>query len=397
LGVFLDLAIYASLMTLALGLFTSITFLALSHICIFIPALYFLPKTNFKKWNKSSWFLLAMSIAFILSVFVNQDIASNSFFPITKTKYYILAVVSIAPISYFFNKLDPSVAIKKIHYLILALFITTTLASLLGMFAVLTKFNLLKWQVASSMRNSGITGNVMNYAHNLALIQIIFTGMIIYRKEINKYINLNFLYLVWLINLLALIMSYTRGAILAFLIGLPFYFLKKNKKKFVALASSLILITTLGVGFNLFSNLILRHDSDAQRVSQWKAAYAGFKERPIFGLGYLNFDSMSVPLKIKYGIGSTDFGGHAHNNYLEALASTGIVGFIFFILWQIFWFNEMFKREDLFAKIAIPFIIAFVIGGLTQATFTLGANLFLTMSFYTLTQLNFMVIKEKVG
>jgi O-antigen ligase len=79
------------------------------------------------------------------------------------------------------------------------------------------------------------------------------------------------------------------------------------------------------------------------------------------------------------------------------LASTGIVGFIFFMLWQIFWFIEMYKREDLIAKIAIPFIVAFVVGGLTQATFTLGANLFFIMSFYTLTQLNNEVVKEKVG
>ena len=48
--------IYASLISLALGLFTSMTFLALTHIFIAIPCFYFLPKTNFKAWNKSSWF-----------------------------------------------------------------------------------------------------------------------------------------------------------------------------------------------------------------------------------------------------------------------------------------------------------------------------------------------------
>lgn len=389
------MAIYASLMCLALGLFTSMTFLALTHICIIIPAIYFIPKTNFKSWNKSAWFLLAMVAAFILSVLLNQDIASQGFAPITKTKYYLIAIISIAPISYYFNKLDPETATKKIHYLILALFITTTVASLSGMYGVWTGFNPLKWKVITSERNSGLAGMVLNYAHNLALFQIIVTGMIFYRGEIKKYINLNFLYVVWGINMIALIMTYSRGAILAFLVAAPFYFFRSNKKLFVTSGVSLVIIASLIYKF--LGRLILRPFSDIERLSQFKSAIAGFKERPIFGLGYLNFESMSVPLKIKYNIEAIHFGGHAHNNYLEALASTGIVGFVFFMLWQIFWFIEMYKREDLMAKIAIPFIIAFIVGGLTQATFTLGANLFIIMSFYALTQLNPNVVKERVG
>jgi O-antigen ligase len=393
--VFVEIAIYASLMSLALGLFTSITFLALTHICIIIPAMYFLPRTNFKNWNKSTWFLLAMVFAFILSVFLNHDIASHGFAPIAKTKYYLIAIISIAPFSYYFNKLNPETKTKKIHYLILALLIATTIASLSGMYGVWTGFNPLKWKVVNIDRNSGLAGMVLNYAHNLALFQVISSGLIVYRKEIKEYINLKFLYSIWVINMIALLMTYTRGAILAFLVAVPFYFFRNNKKTF--LATGIILVVFAAIGYRLSGQLFLRPLSDIERISQWKAAIVGFRERPIFGLGFLNFESMSIPLKIKYGIEAVHFGGHAHNNYLEALASTGIVGFIFFMLWQIFWFIEMYKREDLIAKIAIPFIVAFVVGGLTQATFTLGANLFFIMSFYTLTQLNNEVVKEKVG
>ena len=215
--------------------------------------------------------------------------------------------------------------------------------------------------------------------------------MIIYRDEVKKFINLNFLYIVFALNLLGLYTTYTRGAALAFLAAAPFSFFKKNKKLFVIV---LISLTILGFGaYKLAGKAVIRPLSEIERTSQWKAAIAGFKERPVFGLGYLNFEKMSTGLKKKYNIEAVYFGGHAHSNYFEALASTGIIGFIFFMGWQILWFFEMLKRDDIVAKIGLPFIIAFVVSGLTQATFTLGANLFLIMPFYALTQINFRTLR----
>lgn len=375
--------IYASLMSLALGLFTSMTFLALTHIFIAIPCFYFLPKTNFKAWNKSSWFLLGLIVAIVLSVLVNQDIAVEGYKPLTKVKYYFLALLSIAPYSFYFKHESNQ---KKITWLIWALLGTTTIASIAGMCGLFFEYNFLKHEAGGHARNYGLAGMPMNYAHNLAFFQIVLLGMIIYRDEVKKFINLNFLYIVFALNLLGLYTTYTRGAALAFLAAAPFFFFKKNKKLFVIVLLSL---TILGLGaYKLAGKAVIRPLSEIERTSQWKAAIAGFSERPIFGLGYLNFEKMSTGLKTKYNIEAVYFGGHAHSNYFEALASTGIVGFIFFMGWQILWFFEMLKRDDLVAKIGLPFIVAFVVSGLTQATFTLGANLFFIMPFYALTQTN---------
>lgn len=380
-------------MCLALGLFTSMSFLALTHIFILIPTFYFVFKTDFKKLNWSTWFLFAMAISFVLSVLFNQDIAANGFAPLTKTKYYFLAVFTIAPISYFFSKLNPEESRKKINHLLLALLITTTAAGLLGILGVCFGFNPIKWHDAVSLRNRGFAGMVLNYAHNLAMLEVILTGMIFYRNEIKKYINLNFIYIAWAINLIALYMTYSRGPLLAFIAAVPFYFFKRHKKIFVGFT---IILTMSVVGlYNFAGKSMSRHESDQGRISQWKAAIAGFKERPVLGLGYLNFESMSQPLKVKYHIEGTEFGGHAHSNYFEALASTGFIGFLFFMLWQISWFIEMYKRNDLVSNIALPFIISFIVGGLTQATFSLGANLFFSMSAYTLTQLNVSILNKR--
>ncbi len=386
-------AIYASLMCLALGLFTSMTFLALTHIFIGVPCIYFLAKTDFKKWSLSQWFLLAMLVAVILSVLVNQDIAVAGYSPLTKAKYYLIALLSVAPFSFYFRELEGKPDHdKKIKWLLWAAIGMATAASLSGMGGVFFGYNLLKMKAKFVERNGGLAGMLMNYAHNLAMFQVLLTGLLIYRKEVAKYISQNFLIITWAINLLGLYLTYTRGTWLALLVALPFFFLRKNVKIFLV---SGLAIVVIGVGVYKFAGQsIVRPESDIERVSQWKAAYVGFKERPIFGLGYLNFEKMSVDLKKKYNIEAQHFGGHAHSNYFEMLASTGAVGFLFFMLWQIAWFVEMLKRDDLIGKIGLPFIVSFVVGGLTQATFTLGANLFLIMSIYALTQINYNVLKK---
>ena len=225
-------AIYASLMCLALGLFTSITFLALVHIFILIPCLYFLPRTNFKEFRASQWFLLMLIIAIILSVLVNQDIAVAGYAPLTKVKYYLIALLSAAPYSFYFKNLEGTEDHdKKIKWLLWAVIGTTTMASISGMSGLFFGANFLKLNFKYVDRNGGLAGMLMNYAHNLALFQVILSGLILYRKEVKKYINQNILYFAWVINFLGLFTTYTRGALLAFLIAVPFYFLKEKPKK----------------------------------------------------------------------------------------------------------------------------------------------------------------------
>jgi len=387
------MAIYASLMCLALGLFTSMTFLALTHIFIVIPCLYFLPKTNFREFRLSQWFLLALIVAIILSVLVNQDIAVAGYAPLTKAKYYLLALLSVAPFSSYFKYLGGKADHDtKIKWLLWALIGTTTLASISGMSGVFLGYNFLRLKSGFAARNGGLAGMLMNYAHNLAFFQVILTGLILYRDEVKRYLNQNVLYGAWAINFLGLYTTFARGAWLAFLVALPFFFVRKKPTLFVL---SIAAVVVLAVGAYKSGKVVVRPGSDVERISQWKAAIAGFEERPVFGVGYLNFEKISVSLKKKYNIEAVYFGGHAHSNYLEMLASTGLVGFVCFMLWQISWFIEMLRRGDLIGRIGVPFIVVFVVGGLTQATFILGANLFFIMPVYALSQINFRVLKNE--
>lgn len=375
-------------MVLALGLVTSTSVLALSHILIALPALYFLKDAPYSKYSMSAWMLLVMSLMIVLSVLFTQDIAMSGYKPIGKVKYFLFGFLMIAPFSYYFKN---ALTEKKISYLIYAFLIATTVATIAGIVGMKTGYNFISRRVVNMDRNAGLSGMVLNYAHNLAYFQAIAVGLLIHRKRVEKFVNIKILGSLVLVNFIGLYLSYTRGAMLALIIGLPFYFFKRNKLKFVTIASAIII--TAGAIYTISGKSFLRPASDRERISQWKAAVMAFKERPIFGYGYLNFERYSVPLKEKYNIGELQFGGHAHNNFLEMLASTGILGFSAFMLWLFSWLWEMYRRQDLIGEIGFPFIITFIVSGLTQSTIALGVNLFFVMAVYAVGQAD--CFKEK--
>ncbi|MBC7428110.1 MAG: O-antigen ligase family protein [Bacteriovorax sp.] len=380
--------IYGSLMVLAIGLVTSPTILALSHILMAVPMIYFAGKANYKSFSKSAWALLIMAIMIILSVLCNQDIAVKGYAPLTKTKYFLIGFFSLAPYAWYFqNHYD----VKKISRLFYVFCTATTFASLVGIFSRYWGFNPVTWREISTVRNAGLFGMVMNYAHNLSFFLIIITGMVFYRNKIKEYINLNFLYAVFLINLIGLYLTYTRGAWLAYLVAVPFFLFKSNKKTFgIVIVAAAILG---GVLFKLAGNNVIRPDSEKERISQWQAAFAAFQERPVLGYGYLNFEQHSRDIKEHYDLPEKQFGGHAHSNLFEMLGSTGLLGFIAFSGWLLFWLKETIDDTGTIANISFPFILVFFVGGLSQSTISLGINLFFIMAVYSLTQINSKVSK----
>ncbi|WP_158649520.1 O-antigen ligase family protein [Bacteriovorax stolpii] len=324
---------------------------------------------------------MALSIILIFSVVINQDVALAGYKPLSKIKYFLIGFFSIAPFVYFFRNQATD---KRIKVLLYTLCVSTTFATIAGVVGMNTGFNYVSQKVVSLERNAGLSGMILNYAHNLAFFQIIILGLIIYKKESQKYINTYFLIGVFLINSWGLYLTYTRGAVLALLVGAPFFLFKKYKGKFVLMGVALFLLGS-GLFFISGSN-VYRPGSDRLRLSMWETAYTAFKERPLTGYGYLNFELHSREIKKRYNIEHPEFGGHAHNNFLEVMATTGIIGGIVFIAWILLWFIEMYRREDLVAKIALPFIVVFVVGGATQATIALGVNLFFIMAGYSISQ-----------
>lgn len=374
---------FASLVVLAIGIFTSVSFSALGHILIFIPGVYFtirLYKEREINLGKSYWALIALCVAIILSVLFNTDIIGRPHKNILKIKYFLLALMGVP--AYFYTYKNYMTEKKK--KVLINLFIwSTTIATISGLIGLYTGFNPLKMKAAChSTRACGLYGMYMTYGYGISMFQVLLTGMILKKDFFSKYININLLYAAWVVNLIGLIFSFARGGWIAFLAALPFFFYKKNKKLFVSVC--LIAVVVFGAAFagsqkvrDVFTK---RGRSNMDRIAFYKTAIKAFEEKPVLGWGYRNFEANMIPIKIKHGIEFPERGGHAHNNILEHLASTGAIGVICVILFYLFWMLETYK----FSFILFPVVINFLTSGLFQYTFGDGENLFLIMTLWAL-------------
>ncbi|TFH01075.1 MAG: hypothetical protein E4H13_05840 [Calditrichales bacterium] len=130
-----------------------------------------------------------------------------------------------------------------------------------------------------------------------------------------------------IIIFLSIIASQTRSAWLGmmFIILLGTYL--ANKKYFI-LAVSGLLIGSVVLFFSLpdiqsrFTS-IFDFSQNAARLNIWKTSLAIFKENPVFGIGYGNFDTFFEIFKVP---GYYDAKGHAHNDFLNIAVHNGVIG-----------------------------------------------------------------------
>lgn len=387
----LDYLIFGAMFVLALGLVTSTSILALSHILMIIPCVYFAFHTNWKEMPKSAWGLLAFVSAIIVSVLFNMEIMKNGWKPILKTKYFVFGFFSIIPFAYFLQK---KITEKRALILLHTILLASLVAMVAGTIGKNTGFNPLLMKKVNMDRNAGLMGMVLNFAHNLSYFMVFFTtGLIAFWKRISK--NQKIVYsIVLLLNVFSLYTTYTRGAILAFIAGVICYFLK-DLKKFFKVFVVFFIVGVIGY-FAAYKNF-QRQGSNDERFSLWQTAVSAYEEKPVFGWGYLNFEHHSLEIKHRYGYAKPDYGGHAHNSILEVMASTGTVGLVAFISWIGFWVFELFKRNDIWARVELAILGAFFIGGMTQATISLGINLFFIMAVYALSAARTILVRENYG
>ena len=135
-----------------------------------------------------------------------------------------------------------------------------------------------------------------------------------------------------------------------------------------------------GLSGRLFSILSPTSDnSGSARVDMWRANLEMFREHPFLGVGYgLNEDLILIYYK-KLGIDQWD-AGHAHNNFIQFLSGTGLVGFAAYLSFSAIallmtlrlWRTAQSRRAFLpsvFALFALGAQAVMHVGGLTECSF----------------------------
>jgi hypothetical protein len=187
----------------------------------------------------------------------------------------------------------------------------------------------------------------------------------------------------------SLITTYVRGAWIAMAVAyLVMAGMVSRRFLFTALATgatafALMYATLAGVRERFQSLFDMQYSSNSERLFLWKMNLEMFKDYPLLGIGYGENESRAGEYAARMGHPDA-FTGHAHNNYLQMLAGTGLAGFVaymFFILFFIYLTIRLWRRlpkEMYWARAltlaALGAQIHLHIGGFTECNFKAGAT-----------------------
>lgn len=356
---------------LAAGILTSVSILSAYQI-LFSIALAYYTYLSFKSKTlalpKSAYWLLAFLIVASITTILNFDLMPKPDKNFGRLKYFLYGIVGIYVFRYWIKETPDKIKKIIIHTFLLSVVVAGVWA--LGVY------------VFTDEKRARPLTETMRYGYGSAMLLLSLISAYLNREKLKELVNSKFLLTAIIIGFGGMFFTYTRGALLGFLCGLPFvlYFYKKRMVIWGLVASGVVL-GVLG-GFYLFgtqTNTSFRllstkgFSSDEIRLSQWQSAVIAVKERPYFGWGLSNFHTQVERIKNTYDLGAKQYvDAHSHNVFLEIAAGTGLVGLFLFLAWLFTWAYESFKSREIIKAIVVPFGVALVTSG--QFEVILDAN-----------------------
>lgn len=191
-----------------------------------------------------------------------------------------------------------------------------------------------------------------------------------------------------LFGILAIFATMTRGVWLSAIAALIVMSARAHKRGLILVAAVALLFFAIStvwlpeLSARMQSIGDTTHSSNSARVQVWKANFEIFKENPILGIGYGVNEDVIDNYYPRLGI-VDGFHGHAHNTFLQFLSGTGILGFICFAAFTIYFFVITWKLARklpkpksaseiwplVFVEAALGAQIAMLVGGLTECNF----------------------------
>jgi O-antigen ligase len=228
-------------------------------------------------------------------------------------------------------------------------------------------------------RTEGLFPSGITYAHNMLFPLTLLTTWLValprgWRERLGAFAG-------WLVMVLALIFSLTRGVWIAYFIVVVALGIIKGGRALLTVSLGLILLGGFLFLFNPGVRERATHAFDLKtnlpRSLIWQANIDMAMDRPLLGWGYGNYKRFREPYYQRYPEVDTD--AHAHNNLLQMWVDGGVVSFaaFLFLFWSILkrgWvaYRRLPPEADFLRIIVLGgtlSIVGFFIAGFTQYNF----------------------------
>lgn len=213
---------------------------------------------------------------------------------------------------------------------------------------------------------------------------IILLYFILFKNK-KEYISLYLMYV------LGAILSGSRGAILDMIVATAVVFIYRYRKQTKMLFCAFILIVLVGIGvlktnnrvsytYKLIKNEKKLDNSSYVRITVYKEAWNQFKEKPINGFGVNGYKKTSFKRNLKDGqkysytetIGYS--ANHAHNNILNFLCTTGILGTLSYISMVYFLCKKLLKSINNGGFLGLSLIFLYELFGIFEISIYHGSR-----------------------
>ena len=348
-------------LTLVTGPFLSD--LSLSIISI-IFLIYCFKNKNFSFFKKKYFHLFLIFWIYLVlnSLFnnINLDSIKISFF------YFRFGVFFIAV--YELIKLNK----KIINYFFNVTLVVFTILIIDGYYQYFSGSNIFGWPVSYSHRVSSFFREELILGSFISRLWPLYLAILIYFHSKKKLSNIVKKYFCLIILILSYILVFFSGERTAFfLINLALIFIFLFMNKYVLSKIIIVLLTILTISsvtiFNdkakkrifdqTLSEMNLTNPNEKiyifseNHTHHYITAFKIFNDNKLFGVGVKNFRKFCK--NENYIVSELSCSTHPHNNYIQLLAETGLIGFSFiFFLFILFSFqiikhvkNKIFKKE----------------------------------------------------
>ncbi len=240
------------------------------------------------------------------------------------------------------------------------------------------------WSTESVYSVIGLFSHHLTFGHSFAMILCFpWAALLLMNRRVSWFQALFFL-VSFCVILTAVIFTYGRGVWIALIVSLPLMAFFTNKKLFLstvailAVATGILYRTDSVIRERILTVFADSYVSNEDRRKLWQINMEMFHEHPWIGVGYKQNEPLSQPYYEKMKI-ENGMSGHAHSNYVELLATTGILGFACYMLIIMSFVLTTFRLytmvpnthywHKVFVLAALGAQITFHVGGLTQWNF----------------------------